>query len=70
MDCVSSGYNVLKQKRERSKRQRIKTIFINRLKFDQHKIFGLFMDVYKVFVGNNLNKIFEVISKLKSHFFV
>ena len=64
--CFSCGYNVIKRKHELSKIQRKKIDFINRLKYAEVKKFSICVDVYKIYEGKNFDKIFEVLSSLKS----
>ena len=40
--------------------------FINRLKYAEVKIFSMFVDVYKIYEGNDFDKIYEVLSTLKN----
>ena len=40
--------------------------FINRLKDAEHKIFCICVDVYKIYEGNDYEKIFEILSELKN----
>ena len=60
------GYNVIKRKRELSKIQRKKIIFRNSLKYAEVKIFSVCVDVYKIYEGNEYNKIYDVLSTLKN----
>ena len=64
--CFSCGYNVIKRKDELSKIQRKKINFINRIKYAEVKIFSICVDVYKIYEGNDFNKIFEVLSTLEN----
>ena len=64
--CFGCGYNVIKRKHELSKIQRKKINFINRLKYDEQKIFCICIDVYKIYEGDDFDKIFEVLSTLKN----
>ena len=64
--CVSRGYNVINRKHELSKIQRKRINFINRLKYAEHKIFCICVDVYKIYEGDDYDKIFEVLSTLKN----
>ena len=50
--CFSCGYNVRKRKHELSKLQRKKN-FINRLKNAEVKIFSIWVDVYKIYEGDD-----------------
>ena len=56
----------LKKNNELSKIQRKKTNFINRLKYAGHKIFCICVDVYKIYEGDDYDKIYEVLSTLKN----
>ena len=64
--CISCGFNVIKQKHQLSKIQRKKINFINRLKYAEQKIFCICIDVYKIYEGDDYDKIFEVSSTLKN----
>ena len=64
--CFSCGYNVNKRKHELSKIQGRKIIFINRLKYAEVKIFSICVDVYKIYEGDDFDKIYEVLSTLKN----
>ena len=64
--CFSCGYNVMKRKHELSKIQRKKINFINRLKYAEVKIFSICVDLYKIYNGDEYDKIFEVLSTLKN----
>ena len=63
--CVSCGYNVIKKKHELSKIQRKKINFINRLKNAEQKIFCICIDVFKIYEGDDYDRIYEVLSTLK-----
>ena len=63
--CVSCGFNVNKRKRELSKIQK-KINFINRLKYAEVKVFSICLDVYKIYEGDDYDKIHEVLSTLKN----
>ena len=54
-----------KRKHELSKKQRKKLIFIKRLIYAKVKIFSICVDVYKIYEGNDFDKIYEVLSRLK-----
>ena len=43
--CISCGYNVIKRKHELSKTSWEKVNFINRLKYAEHKIFFICIEV-------------------------
>ena len=64
--CLSCGFNVIKRKHELSKIQRKRLNFINRLKYAEIKIFSICVDLYKIYEGDDYNKIFEVLSTLKN----
>ena len=64
--CFSCGYNVIKQKHELSKIQRKKINFINRLKYAEQEIFCICIDVYKIYEGNDYDKIYEALSTLRN----
>ena len=55
-----------KRKHELSKIQRKKINFINRLKYAEVKKFSICVDVYKVYEGDEYDKIFEVLSTIKN----
>ena len=63
--CISCGNNLIKRKHEISRIQRKKMNFINRLKYAELKIFCVYVDVYKIYEGNDYDKIFETLSTLK-----
>ena len=64
--CVSCGYNVNKRKHELSKIQRKKTNFLNRLKYAEVKKFSICVDLYKIYEGDDFDKIYEIVSTLKN----
>ena len=64
--CFSCGLNVNKRKHELSKIQRKKMNFIDRLKYAEVKIFSICVDVYKIYEGDDFDKIYEVISTSKN----
>ena len=64
--CLSCGFNVNKPKNQLSKIQRKKINFINRLKYAEVKIFSICVDVYKIYEGDDYDKIYEVLSTLKN----
>ena len=64
--CIACGYNVNKRKHELFKIQRKKINFINRLKYADQKIFCICIDLYKIYDGNNYDKINKVLSTLKN----
>ena len=64
--CISCGYKVNKRKHELSKKQRKKINFINRLKYAEVKIFSICVDLYKLYEGNDYDKIYKVLSSLKN----
>ena len=64
--CISCGYNVNKRKHELSKIQRKKINSKNRLKYSERRIFCICVDVYKIYEGNDYDKINEVLSILKN----
>ena len=65
--CFACGYNVIKRKNELSKIQRKRIIFFNRLKYAEHKIFCICIEVYKICEGNDFDKIYEALSTLKKN---
>ena len=65
LSCPPCGYNVIKQKRELSKSSEKKN-FNNRLKNAEDKIFCSFIEICKLYEGNDFDKIFEALSKLKN----
>ena len=64
--CFSCGYNVIKRKHELSKIQRKRINFITRLKYAEHKILCISVDVYKIYEDNDFDKLYEVLSTLKN----
>ena len=58
--------NVIKRKHEPSKIQREEINLINRLKYAEHKIFCICVDVNKINEGDDFDKIYEVLSTLKN----
>ena len=64
--CLSCGYNVIKRKNELSKIQRKRRNFLNRLKYAEHKIFCICIEVYEIYESDDFNKIYEVLSTLKN----
>ena len=64
--CISCGYNVIKRKHELSNFQRKKINFINRLKYAEHEIFCVCVDVYKISDCDEYDKIYEVFSTKKN----
>ena len=65
-NCISCGYNVLKQKHELSKIQRKKINFINRLKYAERKLFCICIELYKTNECDDFDKIYQVLSTLKN----
>ena len=61
---VSCGNNVIKRKKELTKKQRKKTSFINRLKYAELKTFCNCEDVYKLYECEDFDKVYEALSKL------
>ena len=55
--CFSCGFIIIKRKHELSKIQRKKINFINRLKYAEQKIFCICIYVYKIYEGNDYDKI-------------
>ena len=64
--CIVCGYNVNTRKHELSKTQPKKIGFINRLKYAEVKIYSICVDVYKIYEGEDFDKIYEVLSTLKN----
>ena len=64
--CISFWYNVLNQKQELTQFQRKKINFINRLKFAEHALICICIDVYTVYEGDNYDEIYKVLLTLKS----
>ena len=56
----------LQSKHELSKIQRKKINFKNRLKYAEVKIFSTCVEVYKIYEGDDYDKIYEVLSTLKN----
>ena len=65
--CVSWGYIVIKQKHQLSEISRQKLNFIDRINYAKHKTFCICVEVYKFFEGNDYDKIYEILSKLKKN---
>ena len=63
--CLSSGFKLIKRKHELSKIQRKKINFINRLKNAEQQKFCICLVVYKIYEGNDYDKIYEALSTLK-----
>ena len=63
--CFSCGYNVNKRKHELSKFQRKKINFINRMNYGEVRIFSICVDLYKIYEGDDYDKIYEVLTTLK-----
>ena len=40
--------------------------FINRLKYAEHKVFCICIEVHKLYEGNDYDKIYEALSTLKN----
>ena len=64
--CFSGGYNVRKQKHQHKQSQWKKINFIDRLKYAEQKMICICIDVYKVYEGDDYDKIYEVLSTLKN----
>ena len=64
--CITCGYNINKRKHELSKIQRKRIKFTYRLMYAEQKIFCVCVDVYKLYEGDDYDKIYEVLSKLKT----
>ena len=64
--CFSCGYIVNKRRHELPQIQRKKINFINRLKYAEVKIFSICVDVYKIYEGDDFDKIYQVLSTLKN----
>ena len=62
----SCGFNVNKRKHEFYKIQRKKFNCINRLKYAEVKINSICVDVYKIYEGDDCDKIYEVLSTMKN----
>ena len=62
---IVCGFNLIKRKHQLSKIQRRKISLINRLKYAEQKIVCICVDVYRIYEGNDYDKIFVVISILK-----
>ena len=63
--CLSSGFKLIKRKHELSEIQRKKINFINRLKNAEQQKFCICLVVYKIYEGNDYDKIYEALSTLK-----
>ena len=64
--CFSCKYVVSKRKKQLSKVQRKKMNFINRLKYAEVKIISICVDLYKIYEGDDYDKIYEVLTTLKN----
>ena len=64
--CISCEYNVIKRKQELSKNQQKKINFINGLKYAEHKIFCIYIEVYKIHESIHYDKLYEVLTNLKN----
>ena len=64
-NCISCGFSLIERKHEPTKKQRKKINFINRLKYAELKTFCICVDVYKIYEGNDYDKLYEVLSTLK-----
>ena len=63
--CIAFGYNVIKQKHQLTKKQRKKINFINRLKYAEHKVFCICIDVYKIFEGDDYDNFIRSFINIK-----
>ena len=59
INCIVCGFNLIKRKHELFKTQRKKKNFINRLKYAELKIFCICVDVYKIYEGDDYDKIMK-----------
>ena len=57
--CVLCGFNLIKRKHELTKIQRKKNS-VNGLKYAEHKIVCICVDVYKIYDGDDFDMIYEV----------
>ena len=64
--CLPCRFNLIKRKHELSKIPQKKNNFINRLKYAEQKIFCICVEIYKVYEGNDYDKLYEVLSTLKN----
>ena len=64
--CIVCVFNIIKRKHELSKKQRKRINFIDRLKYVEVKIFSICVDVYKIYEGDDYDKICKVLSTLKN----
>ena len=64
--CISCGFNLIKRQHELTKIQRKRINFINRLNYCEHECFCICIDVCKIYVGNDFDKIYELLSTLKN----
>ena len=64
--CISCGFNLIKRKQEFSKIQRKRISFINPLKYAEQKPFCICIDVYELYEGSELKKLYEVLSILEN----
>ena len=64
--CFSCGFNVNKWKHELKKIQRKEINFIYRLKYAEVKLFSICVDLYKIYQGDDYDKIYKILSTFKN----
>ena len=64
--CFSCGYIVNKRKHELSKLQRKQINFINRMKYGEVRILSICVDLYKIYEGDDFDKLYEFLTTLKN----
>ena len=57
--------HIIKKSREITELQRKKIGFINRLKYAQHKILCIYIDLYKLYEVNDFIQFFDVLSRIR-----
>ena len=63
---ISWNYNVINRKNDFGETSRKKINFINKLKYAEHKLFCICIDVYKIYEGGDFDKTYEALSKFKN----
>ena len=63
--CIGCGYKIIKRKHELSKNS--EKTFFKRLKYAEHKLFCICVDVYKNYKADVFDKMFELLSRSKKN---
>ena len=66
-NCISCGFKQIKRKHESSKMQWKTINFINRLKYAEHKVICICVDIYNIHESDDYDKIYEVSSTFKKN---